>query len=102
MYTSAEVDVKLRELDHDLRRDMISTFKEFEKVLRRTRRELADERFARQEFEETVTMRINQLQAMVDEVAPRIGAENRGAISARRNARTERLRQQWEGSMWHD
>lgn len=102
LYTSVEMDIKLRQLDHDLRHDMVSTFKEFEKVLRRTREELAEERFSRKEFEETTMMRINQLQAMVDEVAPRVGPQRRGSNSVRRHERVERQRQQWEALLWHD
>lgn len=101
VYTS-ELDAKLHELDQALRSDVISAFKEFEKVLRRTRQELARERFARRDFEETAAIRINQLQAMVDEFAPRVGPQRRGANHERRSERNERQRQQWEAMMWHN
>lgn len=98
----AELKAKLQELDNALRNDIISTFREFEKVLRRTRQDLARERFARKDLEEMTAMRINQLQAMVDELAPRFGPQRHGPVQARRNERNERQRQLWEGMLWHD
>lgn len=56
---------------------------------------------ARRHFEDAAVLQINQLRAMVNEVAPRVETQHRGAISARRNQRAELQRQQWEGMMWH-